>query len=127
MRRSEKNFAVEEGVLRISGDGAGYVATELAYKNYRVHVEYKWGRKADRSGVVRNSDVLLHKVGAYQSADVMAWSGDLAATRADLVTTRAVRTQRGRAAINSPPCFRPASQLPSTARRCVGFSAWDVV
>ena len=57
-------FSVEDGVLHISGDGAGYIATERSYKNYRVHVEYKWGRKADGSGFVRNSGVLLHKVGA---------------------------------------------------------------
>src|SRR5262249_52005332 len=35
-------FRVEDGVLHITGDGFGYVATEKAYRDYRVVVEYKW-------------------------------------------------------------------------------------
>jgi hypothetical protein len=54
-------FSVEDGTIHISGEGAGYLATEKAYKNYHLSVEYKWGERTDGSKYVRNSGVLLHK------------------------------------------------------------------
>ncbi len=55
-------FTVHDGMIHISGEGAGYVATEQSYKNYHLVVEYKWGQKSDGSKYVRNSGVLLHKI-----------------------------------------------------------------
>ncbi len=59
----ENAFAVENGMIRVSGDGRGYVATEKAYRDYHLIVEYKWGEKVDGSGYVRNAGVLLHGTG----------------------------------------------------------------
>ncbi|MFM8272004.1 MAG: DUF1080 domain-containing protein [Gemmata sp.] len=56
-------FRVTEGNLHITGDGFGYLATERAYKDYRVVVEYKWGKKTDGGKHVRNSGLLLHASG----------------------------------------------------------------
>jgi hypothetical protein len=53
----------DQGVLHITGDGFGYVATEKAYRDYHLVVEYKWGTKTDGGKSVRNSGVLLHAVG----------------------------------------------------------------
>ncbi len=50
-------------MLHISGDGYGYVATDKAYRDYHVVVEYKWGKKTDGGKFVRNSGVLLHATG----------------------------------------------------------------
>jgi hypothetical protein len=58
-----KVFSVENGLLHISGDGYGYVRTDKAYRDYRVVVEYKWGKKTDGREYVRNSGVLLNAVG----------------------------------------------------------------
>jgi hypothetical protein len=58
-----KVFSVEDGVLHISGNGYGYVATDKAYRDYYVVVEYKWGKKTDGGKFVRNSGVLLHAIG----------------------------------------------------------------
>jgi hypothetical protein len=41
----EKVFAVEDGLLHISGKEFGYIATEKAYKNFHLAVEFKWGVK----------------------------------------------------------------------------------
>lgn len=57
-------YSVRDGVLRISGEGQGYLATQAAYRNYHLVVEYKWGERTNRSGKVRNSGVLLHATGA---------------------------------------------------------------
>jgi hypothetical protein len=56
-------FKVEEGMLHLSGDGNGYVATEKEYCDYRLLVEYKWGKKTDGGKYVRNSGILLHATG----------------------------------------------------------------
>jgi hypothetical protein len=59
----KKVFRVTEGQLHITGDGFGYIATEKAYKDYRVVIEYKWGKKTDGGKYVRNSGLLLHATG----------------------------------------------------------------
>ncbi len=62
-------FAIKEGVLHISGDDRGYLATTDAYTNYHLTLEYKWGEKrSDTSKYVRNSGVLLNAIGEHGSA-----------------------------------------------------------
>ena len=56
-------FSVKDGILHLSGDGFGYVATEKAYRDYHLTVEYKWGKKTDGGKFVRNSGILLHATG----------------------------------------------------------------
>jgi hypothetical protein len=56
-------FKVEDDMLHLSGDGNGYVATEKEYRDYRLQVEYKWGKKTDGGKYVRNSGILLHATG----------------------------------------------------------------
>ncbi|MEO6328609.1 MAG: DUF1080 domain-containing protein [Ginsengibacter sp.] len=41
----EKVFAVENGMLHISGKEFGYIATEKVYKNFHLAAEFKWGIK----------------------------------------------------------------------------------
>lgn len=59
----KKAFSVQDGVIHVSGEGAGYLATEKAYKDYHLIVEYRWGKKDDGSGNVRNAGILLHGIG----------------------------------------------------------------
>jgi hypothetical protein len=56
-------FSVKEGVLRLSGDGMGYIRTDKAYRDYHLVVEYRWGKKTDGGKYVRNSGILLHATG----------------------------------------------------------------
>lgn len=60
---SKRVFRVADGQIHITGDGFGYLATERAYKDYRVVVEYKWGKKTDGGKYVRNSGLLLNATG----------------------------------------------------------------
>lgn len=53
-------FKVEEGMIHVSGEGDGYLATKESYRDYHLSLEYKWGKRADGSGNVRNSGVLLN-------------------------------------------------------------------
>jgi hypothetical protein len=56
-------FRVTEGMIHLSGEGHGYVATEKEYRDYHLFVEYKWGERTDGGKYVRNSGILLHAVG----------------------------------------------------------------
>jgi hypothetical protein len=59
----KKVFTVHDGMIRISGEVDGYLATEESYEDYHLIVEFKWGEKTYGSKTVRNSGILLHAVG----------------------------------------------------------------
>jgi hypothetical protein len=60
-------FTVTNGMIRISGDGLGYLATEREYKDYHLIAEFKWGGTnwpwGDRVGKARDSGIFLHATG----------------------------------------------------------------
>jgi hypothetical protein len=60
-------FSVTNRMIRISGDGLGYLATQEAYRDYRLIAEFRWGRTnwswGDRIGHARDSGVFLHANG----------------------------------------------------------------
>jgi hypothetical protein len=58
-------FQVTNGTIRITGDGAGYVATQREYRNYELVVEFKWGVRTSalRRGKARDSGIFLHATG----------------------------------------------------------------
>jgi hypothetical protein len=60
-------FSITNGVLRISGDGLGYLATKKDYTNYILTAEFKWGATnwhwGDRIGRARDSGIFVHSVG----------------------------------------------------------------
>jgi len=58
-------FSVQDGMIRISGDGFGYLATEKEHRDYRLVVEFKWGRAnwRGREKNARDSGIFLHSVG----------------------------------------------------------------
>jgi hypothetical protein len=66
-------FSVVDGLLRVSGEGMGYVRTEREWKDYRLVVEYRWGTKTDGSKTVRNSGILIHATGPDGGAGKGAW------------------------------------------------------
>jgi hypothetical protein len=58
-------FTVKDGILRISGEDWGGIATRQTYRDYHLIVEWKWGGPAhgDRSTKARDSGILVHGVG----------------------------------------------------------------
>ena len=59
----ESDYGVTDGTLHIGGRGMGYLATVDSFRDYHLTVEYKWGKRTDGSGNVRNSGILLHATG----------------------------------------------------------------
>ena len=45
-------WRVRNHVIRCSGKPDGYMRTENKYKNYRLHVEWRWPEQAANSGVL---------------------------------------------------------------------------
>ena len=62
-RDPRRVFSVQDGMIRISGDGNGYLATDESYSDYHLIVEYRWGKRTDGRKFVRNSGILLHATG----------------------------------------------------------------
>lgn len=60
-------FSVTNGMLRLSGDGLGYLATERAFTNFILRLEFKWGVSntewGGRIGRARDSGVFLNATG----------------------------------------------------------------
>ena len=68
-----KVFTAKDGILHVSGDGFGYVATTKEYRDYHLSVEYRWGKKTDGGKFVRNSGILLNAVGPDGGAGKGTW------------------------------------------------------
>ena len=68
-------YSVRDGVLRISGDGFGYLSTDRAYKDYRLVVEVKWGSQnwRTRRGMARDSGIFLHTIGPEGNSYDRGW------------------------------------------------------
>lgn len=66
-------FTVTNGLLRISGDGLGYLASEREFGDLRLEVEWRWGRIntrwGDRLGKARDSGIFLHASGPDGNSD----------------------------------------------------------
>lgn len=61
----KKVFTVHDGLLHVSGEEWGGVATKEEFSDYHLVVEWKWGEKtwASRKERSRDSGILLHCVG----------------------------------------------------------------
>jgi hypothetical protein len=65
----KKVFSVHDGMIHVSGESNGYLATEKEYRDYHLIVEYKWGKRTDGGKYVRNSGILLHATGPDGNAN----------------------------------------------------------
>jgi len=68
-----KVFSAHDGMIHVSGDGFGYLATANEWRDYHLSVEYKWGKRTDGGKYVRNSGILLHATGPDGGAGSGAW------------------------------------------------------
>jgi hypothetical protein len=58
----DKVFTMRDGMLYISGQRNGYLATKREFANYRLVAEFKWGEKnwPPRDQKTRNSGIFIH-------------------------------------------------------------------
>jgi hypothetical protein len=64
----DKVFTMSNGVLRVSGQYFGYLATREQYSDYRLVAEFKWGEQTwePRKLNARDSGILVHATGKDQ-------------------------------------------------------------
>ncbi len=55
----------EDKVMRVSGEGMGYLRTKQAYRDYHLVIDYQWGERtlANRADRARDCGLLLHAYG----------------------------------------------------------------
>jgi hypothetical protein len=56
----DKNWTIDDGVIKCDGSINGYIITEKEYENYVLKLQWRWGTKVARG---RNSGVFVHVVG----------------------------------------------------------------
>lgn len=58
-------FTVHDGLLHISGDGYGYLATRQTYRDYHLVAEFRWGERTwgSRAQATKDAGILLHATG----------------------------------------------------------------
>lgn len=68
-----KVFTVHDGLLHVSGDGFGYVATKDNYRDYHLVTEWRWGENTygKRKERTKDTGVLVHARGPDGNAG--AW------------------------------------------------------
>ena len=81
-------YSVRDAVLRISGDGFGYLSTDRAYKDYRLVIEVKWGSQnyRTRKGMARDSGIFLHTIGPEGNSYDRGWGAKDRNTGPDIST-----------------------------------------
>lgn len=79
-------YTVRDGMIRISGDGFGYLSTDRAYRDYRLVVEVKWGTKSwrTRMGMARDSGIFLHSAGPDGGSYDRGWGASTRNTGTDI-------------------------------------------
>lgn len=55
----------EDGTMRVSGEGMGYLRTKQAYRDYHLVIDYQWGERtlSSRADRARDCGLLLHAFG----------------------------------------------------------------
>jgi len=56
----DKTWRVEDGIIKCTGKPFGYLRTQQSYKDFKLHVEYRW---ADTNTVAPNSGIFAFTTG----------------------------------------------------------------
>lgn len=101
-------FTLQDGMLRISGEEWGGIATRQTYRDYHLIVEWRWGgpNHGERQDRARDSGILVHGIGedgaaggvwleSIESQVIEGGSGDfiLVAGKGKPMMTAEVRTE----------------------------------
>jgi 3-keto-disaccharide hydrolase len=116
-------WKVEEGILRATGAGKGFIRTELPYADYALHVEWHWPKEPGNSGVLVNmvnGDKLWPKGFECQLASGRAGefaSFDDARSKEEIVSRNPNGVSTGRLLLHGPSAEKPVDE----------WNAYDIV
>lgn len=109
-------WKVEEGLLRATGIGKGYVRTIMPYADYNLHLEWRWPKAPGNSGVLLhlvNEDTIWPKGFECQLASGRA--GDLssyvdARSKEEIVSRNPTGYSTGRLPQTGPSAEKPIGE-----------------
>lgn len=109
-------WKVEDGILRATGVGKGYIRTEMSYADYKLELEWRWPKQPGNSGVmvhVVNGDLLWPKGFECQLASGRA--GDFASfvdarSREEIVSRNPRGVSTGRLVQKGPSAEKPPGE-----------------
>ncbi len=111
-----KMWQVEDGLLRATGVGKGYIRTAMPYADYRLRLEWRWPKGAGNSGVLLhlvNGDMLWPKGFECQLASGRA--GDFASyvdarSKEEIVSRNPTGYSTGRLPQKGPSAEKPVGE-----------------
>ena len=109
-------WKVQDGMLRATGVGKGYIRTEMAYADYKLQLEWRWPKAAGNSGIILhlvNDDILWPKGFECQLASGRA--GDFASfvdarSKEEIVSRNPTGFSTGRLLQKGPSAEKPVGE-----------------
>jgi hypothetical protein len=109
-------WKIEDGLLRATGVGRGYVRTTAAYADYSLKVEWRWPKAAGNSGVMLNlvgPDLIWPK--SFEAQLATGRAGDFASfgdarSKEEIVSRNPRGVSTGRLAKSAPSAEKPAGE-----------------
>ena len=109
-------WKVEDGILKATGVGNGYLRTDMPYADYRLELEWRWPKRPGNSGVLLhlvNGDVLWPK--AFECQLASGGAGGLfsfvdARNKEEIVSRNPAGYSTGRLLLKGPSAEKPPGQ-----------------
>jgi acetyl esterase/lipase/sugar lactone lactonase YvrE len=127
-------FNASEGVIHVAGMPFGYIRTEKAYKDYKLHLEWRYVDAPPAPGKKRNSGVLLHMTGEdkvwpnFTEAQLKANNAGFFVFSADSTCTEILQASEQRKAKDKNKEFRVMKRKPGVEEKPVGqWNSYDIV
>ncbi|MEQ8838410.1 MAG: SMP-30/gluconolactonase/LRE family protein [Lacipirellulaceae bacterium] len=127
-------FNASEGVIQVAGMPFGYLRTEKAYKDYRLHVEWRYLDTPPAPGKNRNSGVLLHMTGEdkvwpnFTEAQLRANNAGFFVFSGDSTCTEIEKATEQRKARGNNKKVRVIKRKPNVEEKPVGqWNSYDIV
>ena len=127
-------FTARDGVIHVAGMPFGYLRTEKAYKDYKLHLEWRYVDVLSAPGKKRNSGVFLHlKVEdknwpGFTEAQLRENNAGFFVFSGDSTCAEVQQTDKQKKAVAKNNPFRVMKRQPGVEEKPVGqWNSYDIV
>jgi hypothetical protein len=127
-------FSARNGVIHVTGMPFGYLRTEKAYKDYKLHVEWRYIDAPPAPGKKRNSGVFLHLQGedkvwpSFTEAQLRENNAGFFIFSGDSTCAEAEQTNRPKKVGSRKNQFRVMKRQPEVQEKPIGtWNTYDIV
>ncbi|MBN2128171.1 MAG: DUF1080 domain-containing protein [Sedimentisphaerales bacterium] len=108
---NDDTFTVQDGVIHCTGDPVGFIRTAGDYKDFLLHVEWRWGESPGNSGILVHAQAADNvwplcveaQLMANNAGDIILIGGSSAADYPADESGRSVRIPKRQASSETPP------------------------